>query len=1051
MQVDSSSERPYRGLQPYTEEDREYFFGRDGDRVVIASNLIASPLTILYGASGVGKTSVLLAAVVPYLNAQAAASPRNTTSSRLTTVTFRAWQRSDFPLALRLEVLNAVRATRLREDGTDSEITIDPNLPLDEYLSACIDVLEGRLLFIFDQFEEYFLNALNLPEIQRFEAEFARVINRRDIDAHFLLSLREEELSKLDRFQGRIPNLLNNTLRIEHLSRETGRDAITKPLERYNQKFNLTDDAKIKIEDTLVEAVLDKATPQSEFAGAEAKLLEQSSIADGRGVETPVLQILLTTLWSAEMKQNSKVLRLQTFNERLGGAEKIVSSFFNDVMQRLSEPEREMTARIFQFLVTQSGTKIALEPKTLVSWTGLKGDNVEKDVVALLDKLSGYQPGPNGEKSANQQDFRVVRKVTAPNHPDRYELFHDVLGGAIKEWRTNYLEAKLAGAEKRKQQLKGGWLATGIFMATLTAFTIWFASDARKERKLATTQLNQVKILYDAVTTLDSSVPFFQAVMRGHTDQVRSAAFSPDMQLVVTASADGTARVWYAQLGALKFDMRGHSGVVNQAVFSEDGKLIVTAGADRTARVWDASNGALLHILQGHADNVTYAAFAPNGSIVTASQDGTARIWDGQSGQTLHDLRGHTGPINSATLVPSQTPSLLTASADGTARLWDIQSGATIQVFKVGPTVEVEVKDAAISADGNLVVTANADNTASLFEKASGQGVALLNGHTDVVNSASFSPDGQFVVTASADKTARLWDAKSGRSHVVLTGHRDEVTDAVFSSDGRWVITISKDDTARVWEVATGKALAELRGHTADLTSLSLNPGGKRIATASVDKTARVWNVTELSTMEIVKPKLTAEPSNYTGKCPATIKFTGTIEVAGSGGKVKYQFVRSSKERSEPVELVFTSPGSKEVTDTWRLGDPYGWQTLKILEPQELSSDKAEFRINCPPPSPTPTPDVTASPDPETYSVICEIDMERPRPSVPELVRVTVLDSATNQQVYARWALAPSSIKLQLKPQHRYTVSASAAGYRATREVLTGVGGKGGFVRLRLR
>lgn len=59
---------PYRGLQHYTEDYRDYFFGREEDQETIAANLVTTPLTIIYGASGVGKSSVLLAGVVPFLH-----------------------------------------------------------------------------------------------------------------------------------------------------------------------------------------------------------------------------------------------------------------------------------------------------------------------------------------------------------------------------------------------------------------------------------------------------------------------------------------------------------------------------------------------------------------------------------------------------------------------------------------------------------------------------------------------------------------------------------------------------------------------------------------------------------------------------------------------------------------------------------------------------------------------------------------------------------------------------------------------------------------------
>ncbi len=68
--IDTSSPpraSPYQGLQPFTEADTRYFFGRKRDQSIIISNLYAASLTILYGASGVGKSSILLAGVVPQL------------------------------------------------------------------------------------------------------------------------------------------------------------------------------------------------------------------------------------------------------------------------------------------------------------------------------------------------------------------------------------------------------------------------------------------------------------------------------------------------------------------------------------------------------------------------------------------------------------------------------------------------------------------------------------------------------------------------------------------------------------------------------------------------------------------------------------------------------------------------------------------------------------------------------------------------------------------------------------------------------------------------
>jgi CHASE2 domain-containing sensor protein len=436
------TEFPFKGLQPYTEADREYFFGRERDKIIIASNLIASPLTILYGASGVGKTSVLMAAVTPYLKA----------IPHLTTVIFRSWQSTELSSSLRAEVLKVAGQGGRQAIGQAAIKDIDLSTPLDEFLIRYTDISQSRILFIFDQFEEYFINHPASPQVEHFEAEFARVVNRREVDAHFLISLREEELSKLDRFQGRIPNLFSNHLRVARLDRKAAEDAIRKPLEVYNRKLALPEGGKVSIEDELVSALLDKASLRNGSPTGEGAYPHRAQPGTSTaGIETPVLQILLTRLWHKEKSQGSNVMRLQTFNEQLGGAEKIVSTYFSEVMNGLTEREREIAASIFQFLVTPSGTKIALEPKTLSSWANLNGEQAQLQVTALLEKLSSYQADSTMDGRQVLQGVRVLRKVTAPNQPERYEIFHDVLAPSILEWRAQYLQARQLEVTEKKR------------------------------------------------------------------------------------------------------------------------------------------------------------------------------------------------------------------------------------------------------------------------------------------------------------------------------------------------------------------------------------------------------------------------------------------------------------------------------------------------------------------------------------------------------------------------------------------------------------------------
>ena len=111
------------------------------------------------------------------------------------------------------------------------------------------------------------------------------------------------------------------------------------------------------------------------------------------------------------------------------------------------------------------------------------------------------------------------------------------------------------------------------------------------------------------------------------------------------------------------------------------------------------------------------------------------------------------------------------------------------------------------------------DRTARVWNAATGQQLAKLEGHTGEVTSAAFSPDGQRIVTASWDETARVWNAATGQQVAKLEGHTGPVTSAAFSPDGQHIVTASWDKTARVWNAATGQQVAKLEGHTGEVNS----------------------------------------------------------------------------------------------------------------------------------------------------------------------------------------------------------------------------------------
>ncbi|MGO8931973.1 MAG: protein kinase domain-containing protein, partial [Limisphaerales bacterium] len=116
-----------------------------------------------------------------------------------------------------------------------------------------------------------------------------------------------------------------------------------------------------------------------------------------------------------------------------------------------------------------------------------------------------------------------------------------------------------------------------------------------------------------------------------------------------------------------------------------------------------------------------------------------------------------------------------------------------------------------------------------------------LRGHLDAVKSVAFSPDGQRIVTGSDDQTAKVWDMASGTNLLTLKGHNGRIWSVAFSPNGQRIVTGSEDQTAKVWDAASGTNLLTLKGHGGEVRSVAFSPDGQRIVTGSVDQTAKVW------------------------------------------------------------------------------------------------------------------------------------------------------------------------------------------------------------------
>ena len=392
---------PYVGLQPFRVKDREYFFGREKEERIISANLFAAPLTVLYGPSAVGKSSVLQAGVVSRLVSE----PRTAVAY------FAAWQGDAYMSDLKAECRRALVTTH------GSPMKMDDGLRLDEWLGAAFTEFRGTLLLMLDQFEEYLLYHRE-EDGHAFDAELARIVNRPEVPVNVLIGLRDDSLSKLNRFSKRIPNLLGNTLQLKRLTPEAARRAITGPIERYNAQFPNARPTRIDeslVGEIIADVQIGKIAPSASGGLGGVRAGEDIGL-----IETAFLQLVLTELWrEASTRSGDRVLD-SSILKSLGGADAIVRRHVDREMTKLSDDGREIAARLFQHLVTPSGAKYALVTGDLV-------DLAERPTEQVLPVLKALA------------DARLLRRIESS---DRYEIFHDAFAEALLDWRKDYIQQK---------------------------------------------------------------------------------------------------------------------------------------------------------------------------------------------------------------------------------------------------------------------------------------------------------------------------------------------------------------------------------------------------------------------------------------------------------------------------------------------------------------------------------------------------------------------------------------------------------------------------------
>ena len=802
---------PFKGLAFFgdSEADWLFFFGRERESELVAANLMASRLTVLYGPSGVGKSSLLRAGVTRRLRSLVPAVDGFGGGAEIVIVD--SWR--DDPVAA------VAAAARARTD-----------IPLADALSELAAAAGGELYLVLDQMEEYML--YHGRDGGPLAAELEDVLTRTEVPVHVLLGVRDDALADLDVLKRRVPGLFGNVLRLDHLTRVAARSAIEGPLRAYAELGGV----EVTAEDELIEAVLDEVA-----AGRiERHLTGRGLVEEGeqtRRVEAPYLQLVMERIWDVERERGSDVLRAATLVE-LGGAEQIVEEHLERALEGLDEEERDLAARLFNHLVTPSGTKIA-------------------QTVDDLARYARVDPEGLGHVLGTLETARILRRVPGRSGgPPRYEIFHDVLAPAVLAWRSRReLESERAASKRRHRRLAVVAVLALIALVGTLALAAWALAQRAEAHKQADTALSR-ELTANALTELDSD-PELSLVLateasrlnsssRVETVLVRSLAASR-VRAVLTAPGPvealeiannhvvaGLARGLYvADLGLrdgaqldLDRTLLGVSGD-NILVVGPAGLELRSVPSGDLVRRLPLRPGTVVPVREIATGIVTgqvrlparfrLAAVGPRGTLVAVS--------DARSRRTIV-VNALTGDARYVLPQPSEVTSLAwgpgarilaSGGKDGSVRLWRLSTG---RPFAVLPGHQSSVTRIAFSPRATIVATASGDATARVWRIGSITPVTVLAGHTNPLKDIAFSPDGVLVATASTDRTAQVRTSKTGATAAILAGHRETVTGVRFVGNEH-VVTASADGTLRRWNIEGAPRLRLVKHFAKSVTRVS--------------------------------------------------------------------------------------------------------------------------------------------------------------------------------------------------------------------------------------
>lgn len=303
----------------------------------------------------------------------------------------------------------------------------------------------------------------------------------------------------------------------------------------------------------------------------------------------------------------------------------------------------------------------------------------------------------------------------------------------------------------------------------------------------------------------------------------------------------------------------GHSDWIRSLAFSPDGKTILSGSNDKTVRLWDIETGQLRHLLTGHQERVKCVGFSPSGQLfLSCSADSKVRAWDQthlshkKTGDRRYTVKASSSPVTLVNTLPispvTERSIFATGAENGKISIWDLETGEWRRTIQAHTS---SVLSLVFSSDGQWLVSGSHNRSIKLWDldSPSEQPVYVIsNAHLNQILSLAINSQRQILVSGGADRTIKLWDLMTGKERSpkhILEGHSGQVWCVAISSDGTKLASASADFTVKLWNAETGELLQTFAGHLGEVRTVTFSPDGKFLASGGDDLEIKLWNLAD--------------------------------------------------------------------------------------------------------------------------------------------------------------------------------------------------------------